>query len=232
MHNETVSFLRHASFFGPEDSGNSTLNIIGVGATGSWVGMLAARMGWHNFQVWDLDIVESHNLPNQIYDLEDIGSKKVDAFETHIKRFNPSAKVIKHDCFYESDKHSHLLEDYVFVAVDSLSARKDIVAGLIDNVDVSYIFETKMGFSHAEINLLDPLDEDQMTNYLSLLKNDSEVQESACNERIITTLTTIVASKVVHALCGIVSSQTREKSFKKEPKQVLSLTDKLSIYSL
>ena len=100
MHNETVSFLRHASFFGPEDSGNSTLNIIGVGATGSWVGMLAARMGWHNFQVWDLDIVESHNLPNQIYNLKDIGSKKVDAFEKHIKRFNPSAKVIKHDSMH------------------------------------------------------------------------------------------------------------------------------------
>ena len=75
-----VSFLRHSGWFGPETAGDTVLNIIGVGATGSHIGLYAAKMGFHNFQVWDLDIVENHNLPNQIYENEDIGSKKVDAF--------------------------------------------------------------------------------------------------------------------------------------------------------
>ena len=115
----TVSFLRHNSFFSPQDAQDFTLNIIGVGATGSWVGLLAAKMGWHNFQVWDADTVESHNCPNQIYNLSQVGSKKVDAFETTLKEFNPDIIVTKHDCFFEAEKHADCLSDYVFVAVDT-----------------------------------------------------------------------------------------------------------------
>ena len=33
-------------------------------------------MGFHKFRIWDADIVESHNLPNQIYETVDINNKK------------------------------------------------------------------------------------------------------------------------------------------------------------
>ena len=88
----SVSFLRHAAYFSPEDA-REPLNIIGVGATGSNIGLYAARMGFHNFRIWDADIVEDHNLPNQIYHLDDINkcilesnSKIVlDRIETYIE---------------------------------------------------------------------------------------------------------------------------------------------------
>lgn len=220
-----VSFLRHGAFFGPEDSNNFTLNIIGVGATGSWVGLLAAKMGWHKFQVWDADIVESHNCPNQIYDLDQVGLKKVDAFETVLKRFNPNVTVTKHDCFFTSENHSDLLGDAVFVAVDSLSARKDIVQCCVGNWEIDIIAETKMGFSHAEFNLLDPENETSINSYLSLLKNDEEVPESACNERIITTLTTIVAANVTHSICAFYSSQRTQNSVPLPSKTIYTLNE-------
>ena len=47
----SVSFLRHAAWFSPEDA-TEPLNIIGVGATGSYIGLYAARMGFHNFRIW------------------------------------------------------------------------------------------------------------------------------------------------------------------------------------
>lgn len=218
-----ISFLRHGAFFGPEDSNDYTLNIIGVGATGSWVGLLAAKMGWHNFQVWDADVVESHNCPNQIYDSAHVGMKKVDAFELVLKRFNPNVNVIKHDCFFTSEQHSEDLEDAVFIAVDSLDARRDIVSGCTGNLLIDFIAETRMGFSHAEFNLLDPENEESIQSYLSLLKNDEEVTESACNERIITTLTTIVAANVTHAICGFYSSQRTQNSVKIPSKTIYSL---------
>lgn len=214
------SFLRHAAFFGPEDANDSILNIIGVGATGSWVGLLAAKMGWHNFRIWDLDVVESHNLPNQIYSPQHVGMKKVDAFEAVLKEFNPQIHIEKWPCFFEAEKHSDLLEDFVFVAVDSLSARKDIVNCCKENILIQQIFETQMGFTHATINTFSPLEKDKIDNYLTLLKNDDEVTESACNERIITTLTTIVSSNVVHLLCSI-ASQERNKTENKMPTKVI-----------
>lgn len=218
-----ISFLRHGAFFGPEDSNDYTLNIIGVGATGSWVGLLAAKMGWHNFQIWDADTVESHNCPNQIYDSNHVGMKKVDAFELVLKRFNSNVTVTKHDCFFTSDQHSDLLEDAVFIAVDSLDARRDIVSGCQGNPLIDLIAETRMGFSHAEFNLLDPENKECIDSYLSLLKTDEEVTESACNERIITTLTSIVAANVTHSICGFYSSQRTENSVNIPSKTIYTL---------
>jgi hypothetical protein len=227
----TVSFLRHNSFFSPQDAQDFTLNIIGVGATGSWVGLLAAKMGWHNFQVWDADTVESHNCPNQIYNLSQVGSKKVDAFETTLKEFNPDIIVTKHDCFFEAEKHADCLSDYVFVAVDTNTARKDILGCLISNPSVDLVFESKMGFNHAVINVIDPFDTVQIEGLQSALLDDSEVPESACNARIMTTLTTIVASNIAHVLCNHCSSSRRNTVFTYKKNTVLSLDQTLNLYA-
>lgn len=233
-----INFLRHNSFFSPEDVQNTTLNIIGVGATGSWVGFLAAKMGWHNFRIWDPDIVESHNCPNQAYDISFLNRKKVDAFEETLKRFNPQIQVEKYDCYFESTKHMHLLDDAVFVAVDSLNARKDIFSAFSENDDLDIIFETSMGFTHAHLNVFDPWNYDSIDDYINNLKLDSEVQEAACNERIITTLTNIVASNLVHILCGYYSSLRSSLSdnpkytFNYNQKYLYSLTNNLQVYSL
>ena len=60
---ESVSFLRHAGWVGPEDL-TDTINIIGCGATGSHIALAAAKAGFHSFQLWDADIVENHNADN------------------------------------------------------------------------------------------------------------------------------------------------------------------------
>jgi hypothetical protein len=231
-----VSFLRHGAFFGPEDSQDKIFNIIGVGATGSWVGLMAAKMGWQHFRVWDADIVESHNLPNQIYDIGQVGMFKVDAFKQKLEQFNPNVTVETNNCFFESETHSMELEDYVFVAVDSLSARKDIFQGLEDHLLVEYAFESRMGFEHAEINIINPSYSSQIKEYLATLKTDEEVQESACNARIITTLTCIVSSTIVHTLCALSAQERHGESYTPPRKQVFSLpqniNNPLSIYNL
>lgn len=235
-----VNFLRHSAFFGPEDSHDKTLNIIGVGATGSWVGYLAAKMGWQNFQIWDADIVESHNLPNQIYDFNQIGKLKTEAFKENLLKFNPDINVITHDEFYASKDHRNLIEDYVFVGVDTLSARKDILAGLKHHMLVEAIFESRMGFQHAEINFLNPANGSDVETYLALLKTDEEVPESACNARIITTLTCVVASSVVHSICALAAKSRHDSTSanpEKEPitipkKQIFSLPTTLTTFNI
>ncbi len=228
----SVSFLRHAAFFGPEDANKYVLNIIGVGATGSWIAMLAARMGWHKFRVWDLDIVESHNLPNQIYTHDDIGKKKVIALKEQLLRFNPEIEVETHDYFFESEKHKDLLIGPVIITVDSLSARKDICNALKMNWKVMHAFETRMGFTHAEINYLDAMNVDAIESFQNLLKNDSEVTESACDSRIITTLTCQVASTVVHYLCALVSRNRNNNEVLIKNKTIFTNTPTLSVFNM
>ena len=205
----SVSFMRHSGFVGPDDCNHLTLNIIGVGATGSMIAMIAARMGWHRFRIWDLDVVESHNLPNQIYNYNHIGQKKVDALEDVLTSFNPDILVEKHPYFFETEKHKDLLDGPLVLTVDSLSARKDIYDSFYMNINVPLVIETAMGFTHAWIRAFLMEDLDEMQSWYSNLKDDSEVGEGPCGERIMTTLTLNVASIATQLLFNYISNASR-----------------------
>jgi len=227
-----VSFLRHGAFFGPEDAENKTFCIVGVGATGSWAALTAAKMGWHKFQIWDLDLVESHNLPNQAYNASHIGMKKVDALESVLKEFNPSVIVEKHDYFFDSDNSDHVseLSDYLFIAVDSLDTRKGIYKAVKLHPFLNLIFETRMGFTHAELNVISPSDIIKIDQTISMLKTDEEVTEAACNERIISTLVMIVSSVLVHNLCYHASSSRNNVTFTNYGKSLFNLSPQLTLH--
>ena len=228
-----VSFLRHGAFFGPEDAENKTFCLIGAGATGSWTALMAAKMGWHNFLVWDADIVESHNLPNQAYDIEHLGQKKVFALKQVLERFNPNISVKTYDHFFDANNPDHLseLSDYVFIAVDSLDTRKDIYEAIKLHPFVNVIFETRMGFTHAELNIVDSSDVTKIDELISMLKTDEEVTEAACNERIITSLVTIVSSALVHHLCYHASSHRTQSEFNSFGKTIFNLSPHLTTYT-
>lgn len=221
MQNE-VSFLRHSGWFSPNDAENETLNIIGVGATGSWIGLTAARMGFHSFRIWDADLVESHNLPNQIYGAAHINMKKVDAFEQVLKDFNPRIEVEKHDYFFESEKHTELLSGPLVLTVDTMSARKDIYNAFNLNWQVSKVFETRLGFDYAELNIIDNMNPFLTQQWVSNLKSDTEVEEGPCNLRVCSTLTSMISGFTVHKICDMLSSIRRETEFSFDKKTIIN----------
>ncbi len=55
------------------------ITVIGAGAVGSFTTLALAKCGAEHITVWDDDIVEAHNLPNQWYRLADLGRRKVEA---------------------------------------------------------------------------------------------------------------------------------------------------------
>ena len=54
-------------------------HIIGCGSIGSNVAELLARQGVEEFILWDMDIVETHNIVNQLYTEKHVGMKKTEA---------------------------------------------------------------------------------------------------------------------------------------------------------
>lgn len=221
-----VSFLRHAGWFGPEDA--AQLNIIGVGATGSYIGLIAAKMGFHKFQIWDKDIVETHNLPNQIYDICHIGKSKVDAFEEVLTRFNPCIEVIKHNKFFTTEEDKDLLSGPVVLTVDTMSARKDIYDSFKLNWKIKNVYETRLGFDYGELNIIDTLNTNQLTEWASTLRDDSDIPDGPCNLRICTTLVSLVASYTVHCLCNNLSREPKPL----QKKTMFSLQPNLKTYTL
>jgi len=220
----SVSFLRHAGFFGPEDA-QQHLNIIGVGATGSYIGLTAAKMGFHKFRIWDPDIVEDHNLPNQIYDIEHIGKRKVDAFKQVIQRFNPMAEIETHDYYFKANEHKALIDGPLVLTVDTMSARHDIYDAFRLNWKVKNVFETRLGFAHAEINIIDNMNSYKLEKWKSSLFNDEDVPDGPCNLRICTTLVNMVAAQTVHTICHMLSSERRGTEYQPAEKLIFNLSN-------
>lgn len=57
------------------------ITVIGAGAVGSCTVLALAKSGAEKIVVWDDDVIEAHNLPNQWYRMKDLGRRKVDALQ-------------------------------------------------------------------------------------------------------------------------------------------------------
>lgn len=75
----TMDFRRQSDVLDQRRLAEIPFTVIGAGAVGSFVTLSLAKMGAARIRVYDDDVVEAHNLPNQWYRLADLGRNKVDA---------------------------------------------------------------------------------------------------------------------------------------------------------
>lgn len=199
MHSPKVDFLRHSGWVEPSIL-NMPVCIIGVGALGSHVALMAAKMGFTKFIIWDHDKVEEHNLPNQAFDLNHVGLSKVEAMKDVLLRFNPEISIQAYDrLFYKED--GFLLSGLVVSAVDSIAARRLILETTLA-AGLSALFEARLGFDFAVANIVNLDNPGEAQNFISgLQKSDDEIPEGPCSLRICTTLVCIVAAYLVHQMC-------------------------------
>ena len=121
MTNQHLDMRRHMDVFDPYKFGDTPVTVIGAGATGSWLVLQLAKLGISNITVWDFDVVEEHNIPNQLFGLPDVGHHKVIALANHVE-LETGLKIKIHDKKFEGGR----LSGYVFLMVDSMKGRKDI----------------------------------------------------------------------------------------------------------
>lgn len=124
-------------FFDPANV-RGRCHIIGCGSIGSNVAELLARYGVENIVLYDFDIVESHNIANQIYTEEDISRPKTEALTDILTKINPK---LKYTLKVEGKYESQILTDYVFMCVDSVDVRNQIVKTNRFNPMVKAIFD-------------------------------------------------------------------------------------------
>jgi adenylyltransferase/sulfurtransferase len=72
---------------------NTTVLIGGIGATGSQSALTLARIGIGKIIVIDNDVLEDHNIGNQVYRKSQIGKSKVDALKEIIEEINGTRVV-------------------------------------------------------------------------------------------------------------------------------------------
>ena len=130
------------------DSVRGQINIIGCGSVGSTLVELLARYGLTDFVLWDMDIVESKNIVNQMFSQQDIGHLKVEAVENIICSINPDAKdsIILKPNGWQGEQ----VRGYVFLAVDNIEIRKDFMEKNKYNPNIKGVFDIRTGLYDAQ----------------------------------------------------------------------------------
>lgn len=182
--------------FQPEKC-KETIHIIGCGAVGSTIAELLVRMGLTKFTLYDFDIVMPHNIANQMFRAVDIGKKKTDALEDILKEINPEVEITKVDK-YDGQK----LNGYVFMAVDKISVRRQIVEDNMMNPYIKAVFDTRISLFDAQGYAARWNNYSEKKNLLNSMNFTDEEADaltpvSACN-------TTLSVAPTVRLICNYV----------------------------
>ncbi len=148
-----LNITRHMDVFSPDDFNDRKVDVIGVGASGSRIAISLAKLGISNIRVWDPDIVEAHNIPNQAYGVDDIGKLKVDALKDIILR-QTGIKIATQAMRVDG---TQTLGDIVFLLTDTMASRKQIwQAGLRYKSRTKLMIETRMGSDKGRVYAINP----------------------------------------------------------------------------
>ncbi len=106
-----------------EDIAKTVILIGGCGAIGSNLAVSAAHAGFRVIKVVDMDVLEEHNLENQMYTTEDIGLPKVEAIAKLIKKIDPTIQVISIQKPFQDATDEELKADVYLSGFDNFGTR-------------------------------------------------------------------------------------------------------------
>jgi molybdopterin/thiamine biosynthesis adenylyltransferase len=138
---------RHISIFNPARL-QDTIHVIGVGAVGSKIVMSLLRLGipGDSVHIYDDDIVEPHNLCNQLFYRTHVGIPKVEALYSIIHE-QLNEKIHIHNERVDTQK----LSGIVFLCVDSMDTRRKLMNSFTNMPHVKIVFETRMGWDTCSV---------------------------------------------------------------------------------
>lgn len=172
------------------------VNIVGCGSVGSAIAENLVRCGVNNFMLWDFDYVEPHNLANQFFTEGDIGKLKCEAVKDMILAINPDATVKLKKKGWNND----VMQGYVFLAVDSIEIRRDIVELHMGSPEIKAMFDFRTLLESAQHYAANWSDGKSKEDFLKTMQfSHEEAAEatpvSACGITlgVVTTVRSIVA---------------------------------------
>lgn len=189
-----ISFLRQLDIFDP-GTFYQTCHIVGVGAVGSRVAENLARLGIKKIELYDHDVVQSHNVPTGAFNPGQIGIPKVQAMKEQLSSFNET-RVIAHCQMIEGQTS---FQGIVFLCVDSMEARQRIWQSSIkQKLFIPLMIEIRIGAQEGRIYTVNPLALEEIKNWEAVSNySDDDAQEVPCTYRsIISTVATVVGYAV------------------------------------
>lgn len=134
-------------FFQP-DKADARIHIVGCGSVGSTIAENLARCGVTKMTLWDFDTVEPQNICNQMFRQQDVGKLKVEALRDILTDINPG---IASDLELKPKGWGgKLMSGYVFLCVDNIELRREIVEQHMNSPYVKAMFDVRTMLTGAQ----------------------------------------------------------------------------------
>jgi molybdopterin/thiamine biosynthesis adenylyltransferase len=223
-----MDYVRQLGLLDPREIKGKSISLIGVGATGSTIGLTLAQMGWGDsamgqgvLKVFDGDIVEEHNLCNQAYFPEHVGKPKVDALNDLIHR----------KCGFPIEAHNEMVSDqpsvqstYVFLLTDTMKSRAEIFDHCLQySFNTELVIETRMGLKEGRVYAVCPQIPSQVQAWKETLYSDESADKSPCgaSQSVASTaafLSALAVSRVIQHFNTTYGNEKLKTSEGKSPK--------------
>ncbi len=178
-----MDLCKSYEYFQPEKNADR-IHIIGCGSVGSTVAENLARCGVKKFTLWDFDVVEPRNLANQMFREKDVGKPKVDALLDILGEINQ--EILDEAVLQPKGWQGQKLSGYVFLCVDSIELRREIVEKHFDSPYIKAMFDFRTRLEDAQHYAADWKNRKMKEDFLkSMAFSHEEAAEetpvSACN---------------------------------------------------
>lgn len=193
------------------------IHIVGCGAIGSHIAEQLTRMGCENIHLWDFDTVSAHNITNQMFIADDIGTAKTTAVVQMMYDINPTLQLNKHVFIHGNGWTDEILNGYIFLCVDNIDLRRKIVETNQHNPNCIAFFDFRMRLTDAQHYMAVRNDEVSMKKLLASMDFTHEeakdaTPKSACNVElsVIYTVKCITALGVANFVKLILEQPTKD----------------------
>lgn len=140
---KSLNLTKSRDYFDPVTV-DGRCHIIGCGSVGSFVAMYLVRSGVTSITLYDNDVIEPHNLGNQLYTTDDFGKPKTEALKEYLLKINPDCNIKVRGNYTDQP-----LTGYVFLCVDNIEVRHKIAKAHRYNNMIKAMFDFRTGTEDA-----------------------------------------------------------------------------------
>lgn len=174
--NDAANFAHQEDLFDPRYARKVIL--IGAGSVGSFVALFLAKMGVADIEVWDADVVLSHNTPASLYGHSDIGRTKVKALGERVWQLT-GVQIKAMPTMYSGEE---LRRASIIACVDTMAARKMIWEKVKLCPTIDLFCETRVNAWFLDVFAVAPCNPEDIKKYEDALFSDKEVVRQVCGE--------------------------------------------------
>jgi sulfur carrier protein ThiS adenylyltransferase len=141
-----IDIQKHLDFFNPVEV-KAPIHIIGCGAIGSHVAEMLVRLGIDKLNLYDFDKVEAKNVANQMFSAYDRSELKTEALARTLAGIDPQFIP---QLFSKGWASNNALAGHVFLCVDNIDLRRQIVDENFYNPRIKAMYDFRMRLSDAQ----------------------------------------------------------------------------------